>query len=176
MPRVTTAQTHRPSNDMSTLRRRLAAGVLVAAVAWTGWAFAGEMRRAFAPLPPGDPAAPYQWTLRSERVAELRGFLDAADGVLPEGSLVAVASGTAPPQQDFFFYLWAAYLLPRHDVVRLSQRWTWGRADYLVVHRLPRRPGAWRTLLGEPMGGDLKVEPEPLLDHPDGVVYRVRRP
>lgn len=161
---------------MTPLRRPLAIALLAAAVAWTGWALAAEVRHAYAPRPPADPRAPYSWTFRDERVAVLGDFLAAADGVLPEGSLVAVASGAVPPEQDFFFYLWTTYLLPRHDVIRLTQRWTRGRAEYLVVHRLPAGPGPWRRLLGEPMGGDLRIHPEPLLEHPEGLVFRVRRP
>jgi hypothetical protein len=165
---------------MPPLPRRLAPGlawvVLLAALGWTGWALAAETARTFAPRPSAPLAAPHLWSLRDERVAEMRSFLGAAQEVLPDGAMVAVASAVSPRESDFFFYLWAAYLLPRQDVVRLTQRWTWDRASYVLVHRLPESRGAWRPILGEPMGEHLKIEPEPLLEHPQGVVYRIRRP
>lgn len=147
------------------MRRRILPTLLAAAaVAWMLWAFGMELGHAFGA--PADDPRPARWSLRSPEVEELRGLLAEADGRLPAGSLVAVTSPWPPGgPQEFFFSLWCAYLLPRHDVVRASQPWALKRADSFLAHRA--------------VSGAPQIEPPPgrapvlVFEHPAGSLYRL---
>lgn len=153
--------------------------LLLAALLWTGWGFFEETADALGPAPPAAAGAlPSDWRLGSPQAAALAPFLERVDRELPPGSTVAVAPASMPDLgQDFFLYLWYAYHLPRHDVLRASQPWTWERADYVVTYRLSLADDqAWSRLLGRPREEVLPLDPEPVVGHPLGAVYRVRRP
>ncbi len=157
------------------LRRAVVTLILAAGLAWTGWALATELAGILVP-PPAKPAPlPQRWELQTPQARELLSWLREVDRTLPPGSLVAVAPRPLPGSEEFFLYLWAAYGLPRHDVVRARQPWTWDRAEYVVAYRLRRGDPGWEELLGRPPEEVLPLVPQPILEDSLGAVYRVRR-
>lgn len=155
------------------LRRAAVPLILVAALAWTGWAFGTELVKAWAPIPDKPAPLPQRWEPRTPAARELLSWLDEVDRTLPKGSPVAVAPRPLPGSEEFFLYLWVAYGLPRHDVVRASQAWTWKRADFVVTYRMRHGDPGWVKLLGRPPEDVLPLAPQPVLDGPVGAVYRV---
>ena len=161
------------------VRRAAAILILAAGLAWAGWAFAAELARTLAPEPQATRPLPQRWEPDSPEAREYLTWLEEVDRTLPPGSTVAVAPRPMPGSEEFFLYLWAAYGLPRHDVVRASQPWTWARADHVVPYRLRHGDPGWHQLLGSPseqVRQALPLVPEPILEHPLGAVYRVAPP
>jgi hypothetical protein len=136
--------------------RILVGGVAVWSVATLAWEAASVARpwRADAPqLPRGV----WAWQLQNPQVENLARLLRAAERHLPAGSRVAFEPPAIDPERRF---LWAAYLLPRHDVVLPAD--LAGRVetvDYWLVQRA-RRDDPRLELVAE---------------LPGGALYRVRR-
>lgn len=136
--------------------------LLAATVAWTAWALAGAVLRLTVPPEAAAQARrlPWQWHLGSPQVRALQGFLGEVDRRLPPGSVVAVGNAPLPDDQDFFLFMWCAYELPRHNVVRLKLPASRRLAQFVV---------AWHTSLEH-------RRLEPLFAGPEGTLYRVLPP
>lgn len=100
------------------------------------------------------------WRFATPQAAELARLAASARGRLPEGAVVAVDAPALDDPANFFLYLWAAYRLPRHDVVRWRHPEERRLAGYLL---------AW----GEPPPGAAGAVP--LLRRPSGGLYRLPR-
>ncbi|HZI64177.1 MAG TPA: hypothetical protein VFE44_05305 [Thermoanaerobaculia bacterium] len=140
---------------------RRPARILVGGLAvWSVAALAWESYRAARPRwsdPPQFRRGVWAWQFRTPPVENLERLLRAAEGHLPVGSRVAFEPPSISPELRF---LWAAYLLPRHDVVLASD--LAGRVetvDYWLVQRA-RSDDARLELVAE---------------LPGGALYRVRR-
>lgn len=134
------------------LRLRLPALVLLAlwALAGLGVETARTLREGAAG---GGRGGTMFWRLGTPPPARLAAFLEPVGAAVPPGSVVVFATNTGGGGGDdeFFQALWAAYLLPRHRVVRLSQPQaptageylaSWGRAiDHPRLVELDRPPG-----------------------------------
>lgn len=146
-----------------------------AALLWALWSCGREVVQVFAPSAavPDLAVRPARWDLRSPPAERLAMFLGAVDRQLPSGRLVTVATRPLPGSQDFFLYLWAAYLLPGHDVVRARHRWTLQRADYLLTYETSL------AALEKQQPGLVEALPRPaerLLTSPVGDLYRLGHP
>lgn len=69
-----------------------------------------------AALPPLTPAM--LWRIDSSQIEEWAQFFGAVEQRVPLGSTIIVDAPGADPADEFFLSLWAAYYLPRHEVVR----------------------------------------------------------
>jgi hypothetical protein len=140
-------------------RRRLAAAVLAAAVAWAAWWLGVELAAVWRQvLDPPNSGWVAEWTLATPRAESLQRFLHAARTRLPPGRVVAFSGGTGQHEQEFFLALWAAYLLPEQRVVRLTGPPGESGADYVLTYN---------STLPDP-------RLEEVLSHPSGVLYRLR--
>lgn len=158
------------------MRRAARILILSVALAWTGWAFTEELVRVWTSAETRAPTLPQRWEPRDPEADRFLSWMEEVDRTLPAGSTVAVAPRPLPGSEEFFLYMWAAYGLPRHDVIRASQPWTWERTDYVVTYRMRSGDAGWEELLGRPLEEALPLAPEPVLEHPLGAVYRVHRP
>ena len=105
-------------------RRPLTVGVAWGLLGWALVAMALEGYRAYwlqlaAPWPA---EAPSSWNLTSGHVDVLSGTLSRADDQLQEGTLVLFEGHSLPESEQLFLYLWAAFLLPTHDVAMRDSR------------------------------------------------------
>ena len=137
--------------------------VLAALLVWFQVAFVEEVRRV-GELYDDDPVTYSQswlWRPGLRPPRELAAFLEAAKGVVPEGSVIVFSCLSTTDREDFTRSRWAAYLMPEHQVMpggraSSSERAT---ADYWIAYRttdpVPGGTAVWR--------------------HRDGVVYRIER-
>lgn len=137
---------------------------------WGAWAFGVEVLHTFTASPPPLQAPPSHWTPRAAAVVELEDFLDPLDHGLPRGSRIAVASHGLSESEDYFLSLWAAYHLPRHDVVRALHRRLLDRADYLLLYR-----SSLEDFGEEAIGAVFTERPVLLAEHAAGTLYRLPR-
>jgi hypothetical protein len=102
------------------------------------------------------------WRMGTPPPARLAELLAPVGALVPPGSVVVFATGTdgGGGDAEFFQGLWAAYLLPRHRVVRLAQPAARTEGEYLA---------AYGTAIEHPR----LVE---LARLPGGVLYRVLPP
>ncbi len=139
----------------------LAAALALAAVAWLGWGFVREVRAAAAALgAPPEPGLVWRWRLGDPGPTALASFLADVGGAVPAGSVVALATATGLPDQDFFLRQWAAYDLPEQRVIPLVQAPPtngYRPADFVV---------SYGTVIE-----DLRLEE--VLRRPEGALYRV---
>lgn len=140
---------------------RRAARILVGALAvWSVAALAWQSYRSAQPWwtkPPQFRRGVWGWQFGTPPVQNLERLLRAAEGHIPAGSRVAFQPPSINPELRF---LWAAYLLPRHDVVLASD--LAGRletVDYWLVQRA--------------RSDDPRLEL--VAELPGGALYRVRR-
>lgn len=140
--------------------RKLPLVLLLAAVAWLAFGFGSEARSAFASLAaPPDPGELWRWRLGDPTPTDFGLFLLEAGRAARPGSLIALATSTGSPTQDFFLGMWTAYGLPRNRVVLRSSPAA-ADAEYVVTYT---------TLLDEP-------GLEEILRRAPGALYRVARP
>lgn len=141
------------------LRRRLAAALGVAILAWTGVACAVAAGR-FADrlLGPPRPAGATRWNPGEHAAGRLEAFLAAVEPRVPPGRLVLFSLAAAPAEEEYFQSLWAAYYLPRQRVIR-ARHPAAAAGEYLVLV-----DGGGTA---PPAGG------EELLRHPAGALYRL---
>jgi hypothetical protein len=129
-------------------------------VVWSVAALAWETSRVARPWladPPQLPRGVWAWHFQNPQVENLARLLRAAEPHLPAGSRVAFEPPAIDPEHRF---LWAAYLLPRHDVVlREDLAGRIETVDYWLVQRA-RRDDPRLELVAE---------------LPGGALYRVRR-
>lgn len=76
------------------------------------------------------------WRLGTPPPARLAEFLEPVGEAVPEGSVVVFATGSEGGGGDaeFFQSLWAAYVLPRHRVVRLARPAARTEGEYLAAY------------------------------------------
>lgn len=114
--------------------------ILGFALAWGIVAFLRETGRTLAALddPAHSRAAVAYWQLGSPRVEPLDRCLALVREKVPPGRVVAFASpeDSPPfPNAAFFRWRWAAYLLPRHDVVSFEDLQARETAEYLISYQ-----------------------------------------
>jgi hypothetical protein len=135
-------------------------------VAWAGIALASETGTALGwwDFRQGNDL-PSRWRLGMAPVDRLRQCLDgvAADGRVPRDSVVLLASPAGDRDPVFFRSRWAAYLLPRLQVVAPGDPRADAVASFLIAYHVEPAPppGASLELVRQLAGGRL---------------YRVRRP
>lgn len=88
-------------------------------LAWAAYALLMEVQGAVAGFDLRERASPGAggWRFGIPQVVRLTRFLDAARPLLPPGGRVAFASPPASQEETFFRDRWAAYLLPKVDLV-----------------------------------------------------------
>lgn len=140
---------------------RLAAGLGVALLLWTGAAFALATAR-FAERLAGPPRAvgATAWNPGEYGAARLEELLAAVEPRVPPGEVVLLSAAAAPAEEELFLSLWAGYYLPRHRVIR-ARHPAAAEAGYLVALGADAAPEA---------GG---AGAEELLRHPTGTLYRL---
>jgi hypothetical protein len=91
------------------------------------------------------PRAPDTWRFGNPPLDRLIACLDDARGRVPPGSVIAFAPPAQPERREsaaFFRTRWAAYLLPQHDVLPISDPGAPHVAEYVIDDRagldLPR--------------------------------------
>lgn len=115
------------------LRRLL----LMGAVAWCGLFAALEGYRTVKLYlnRPWTDVQPSLWRLGSDPVVRLRAFSDAVDARLSTPTRLVFAS-PLDGEEGHILHMWAAYLLPRHDVVPLGQPGS-DEAEYWLAYGTP---------------------------------------
>lgn len=111
-------------------------------IAWCLAALAAETRSRLAWLARAQEEAvfPPRWQLGAARVEHYAGFLRRLEPLLPPGSRVTVVSSYKHRKYDTFLAMWAAYLLPRQQVIS-SLRPEAEQAEYWIAYRRPlQRP------------------------------------
>lgn len=115
---------------------RLALGLLLA---WSAFAFLAELNEALGGYDRRESyrSDPIRWRSGTLQVRILEQCLAEAREIVPKGSVVVFASQPGPAQADFYRWRWAAYSMPEHDVVPLSDPRAGEIGQYLITHRLP---------------------------------------
>ena len=113
--------------------------ILVLFLAWSAFAFLFELQAALAGFDGRETSRsdPIRWRFGTLQVRILEQCLAEARQIVPPGSVIAFASPQGPGGADFYRWRWAAYLLPEHDVIPLSEPRSGETAQYLVTHRQP---------------------------------------
>jgi len=113
--------------------------ILVFFLAWSAFAFLAELQDTFAGWDrrESERADPIRWRFGVRQVGILEQCLAEARREIPPGSVVAFASPQGPAAADFYRWRWAAYLLPEHDVLSVSDPKAGELARYLIAHRQP---------------------------------------
>lgn len=108
-------------------------------LAWSAFAFLVELNEAFGGYDGRDfsRSDPIRWRSGMLPVNILDQCMAEAREIVPKGSVVAFASPPGPGQADFYRWRWAAYSMPEHDLISLSDRRAGEIAQYLITHRLP---------------------------------------
>jgi hypothetical protein len=104
-------------------------------------------------------ASPPLWRLGMPEITRLERCLAPARRSIAAGSAVAFASPDEPPGAASTRWLWAAYLMPAHDVIPASDPAAARLAEYAI---------ACGTRIEDPRLA-------PLREIPGGRLYRVRR-
>lgn len=118
--------------------RWLIAGVLVL---WGVVGFSIEGYRAARGREASPHLYPASWLLGGPQVEPLRRGLAELDLRLPAGALVAIDSKAWDPGQLHYLTMWAAYYLPRHQVIHREYGELVGRPLYwLTIPPLPNPP------------------------------------
>jgi hypothetical protein len=113
--------------------------ILVFFLAWSAFAFLVELQDTFAGWDrrESERSDPIRWRFGVRQVGILEQCLAEARREIPPGSVVAFASPQGPAAADFYRWRWAAYLLPGHDVLSISDPKAGEVAQYLIAHRQP---------------------------------------
>ncbi len=108
-------------------------------LAWSAFAFLAELNEAFGGYDgrASSRSDPIRWRSGMLPVSILDRCISEAREIVPKGSVVAFASPSGPAQADFYRWRWAAYSMPEHDLIALSDRRAGEIAQYLITHRLP---------------------------------------
>lgn len=134
---------------------------LLVALLWVGLSFVFEIDRTLERYRSGHwfyRGSP-RWRFGSPPVEELSRFLGKASSVIPPGRRILFSSLTDSNAADFFRYMWAAYFLPRHDLLRPPEDPALDVGEYWI---------AYHTTIDDP-------RLELILEDPSGKVYRIRR-
>lgn len=143
---------------MLSLLRLLALALLAA---WALWALGIETSDALAGLAGGGARRTVSfWRMGTAEPGRLAALLEPVGAEVPPGSVVVFATGAGRGDAEFFQGLWAAYLLPRHRVIRLSHPRARLDGEYLV---------AYGTVVDHPRAVEIRRLP-------GGVLYRVLPP
>lgn len=107
---------------------------LAAAVAWAAVGFLRELHGSLTryDLRNDRPTSPALWHLGTRAPARLQACLAEVERRIPKRATVSILSPPGPAQAEFYRWRWAAYLLPRHDVIEEGSRGA-TRTDYLVA-------------------------------------------
>ena len=121
---------------MPTTWGRLVLGLFLA---WRAFAFLAELNEAFGGYDGRESyrSDPIRWRSGTLPVNILEGCLAEAREIVPKGSVVVFASPPGPGQAEFYRWRWAAYSMPEHDLIPLSDRRAGEIGEYLITHRLP---------------------------------------
>lgn len=116
--------------------------ILVLFLAWSALAFLAELAETFAGFDrrQSERADPIRWRFGVRQVEVLEQCLAEARKEIPAGSVVAFASPASADTAaaaEFYRWRWAAYLLPEHDVLAVSDPRAGELARYLIAHRRP---------------------------------------
>lgn len=113
--------------------------ILVLFLAWSAFAFLAELAETFAGFDrrESERSDPIRWRFGVRQVGILEQCLAEARREIPAGSVVAFASPEGPAAAEFYRWRWAAYLLPEHDVLAISDPKAGELARYLIAHRRP---------------------------------------
>ena len=108
-------------------------------LAWSAFAFLAELNEAFGGYYGRESylSDPIRWRSGTLPVNILEGCLAEAREIVPKGSVVVFASPPGPGQAEFYRWRWAAYSMPEHDLIPLSDRRAGEIGQYLITHRLP---------------------------------------
>lgn len=108
-------------------------------LAWGAFAFLAELKDALAGFDGRESSRsdPIRWRSGMVPVRILEQCLAEAREIIPTGSVVVFASPPGPGQAEFYRWRWAAYSMPEHDLIPLSDRRAGEIAEYLITHRLP---------------------------------------
>lgn len=108
-------------------------------LAWSAFAFLAELNEAFGGYDGRESyrSDPIRWRSGTLPVNILEGCLAEAREIVPKGSVVVFASPPGPGQAEFYRWRWAAYSMPEHDLIPLSDRRAGEIGQYLITHRLP---------------------------------------
>ena len=132
--------------------RKLALSLLLA---WAGYAALAEVGRTLAEYDGRATrlAGAIGWREGMPQVERLERFAAAARPLLPPGSMVVFVSTDDTPEQQFFRYRWAAYLLPEVDLIPFADPAAGRDGRYLLAYSrrmdhprlelLRRLPGGW---------------------------------
>lgn len=133
--------------------RALRFAALVALTLWSVGGCAVEVGRELAEGAAELPQAFSRWRFDTPQADRLTAFATAVGERVPEGSVVAFATGGGRGEAEQFQSLWVAYTLPRQRVIRLSHPRAARQADFLAAYgprvehpRLgppERLPGGW---------------------------------
>jgi hypothetical protein len=141
--------------------------ILAAAVAWAGVGLLVEFHGSMSlyDLRNERPVAPALWHLGTRPPARLQACLARVERRLPEHATVSLLSPPGPAQAEFYRWRWAAYFLPRHDVlVEDSTRGETPR-DFLVSFQRVAEDRWLTPIFGLPGCGLYRVAPvEPPVD------------
>lgn len=125
-----------PSGAMQSHPFRVAARVVaLLALGWLGYGLGAEVlgavrRQAWGLDPPGSTAV---WRYGTPTVARFRHVVTRLDATIPKGAQVAFDSPGAPPSSAFYRYMWAAYFLPRRDLLPSSDPRAWTAANFWLT-------------------------------------------
>lgn len=113
--------------------------ILVFFLAWSAFAFLAELQGTFAGWDrrESERSDPIRWRFGVRQTGILEKCLAEARREIPPGSVVAFASPQGPAAADFYRWRWAAYFLPEHDVLPVSDPKAGELARYVIAHRQP---------------------------------------
>lgn len=135
------------------MRRRRALPILLAGVLWCGFFVALESYRTVKLYinQPWSDQEPSRWRLGSPPVERLGSFLTVAGEEMPGDAFVILDSSTLPEGERPYLAMWAAYLLPRHQVLPPARELV-PQAGYWLVYGDGPEPPAGRPLLSTATG------------------------
>jgi hypothetical protein len=133
--------------------------LLVALLAWSGWALTFELRRFVREYQrPPQPLSAAEWRLPSEQARELGVFLaEAGDAIVP-GAVVVVAAGRGADVDAYFVCQWVAYLLPRNRVVCSGHPAAATAGEYIVAYQGPMENPRLTELYRHQLGRVYRIE------------------
>ncbi|HEX9943186.1 MAG TPA: hypothetical protein VGG03_14295 [Thermoanaerobaculia bacterium] len=139
--------------------KRLLLGLLAA---WAAAGFLVEVNRALTGYDGRERSAadPWAWRLGAPQHIALERCLAPARRMIPPHTALMFIAPDVPPGNAPYRWMWAAYLMPQHDVLAAGDPAAAALAQYVIACGT-RIEGSWAV---------------PVRDLPGGRLYRVRRP